>query len=110
VPGDGEDGGVQAELLADGLPVVVPAVPNRSLISDAAYFALVIRHIDRLVILVGHCYGGMVITNAARGHASVKALVYDDAFIPNKGQARLAPSWHPDRTGLNRLHGWLRVA
>ncbi|HUN31209.1 MAG TPA: alpha/beta hydrolase, partial [Trebonia sp.] len=37
------------------------------------------------VILVGHSYGGMVITNAATGNPNVKALVYVDAFIPAQG-------------------------
>ena len=45
---------VVPELLADGLPVVVPAVPNRSLTGDAAYIASVIAQIDGPVILVGH--------------------------------------------------------
>ena len=37
------------------------------------------------IILVGHSYGGMVITNAATGNPNVKALVYIDAFIPAQG-------------------------
>ncbi|GII33006.1 hypothetical protein Pmi06nite_64480 [Planotetraspora mira] len=39
-----------------------------------------------LGLLVGHSYGGMVITNAAVGNPNVKALVYDDAYIPAKGE------------------------
>ncbi|WP_369213157.1 alpha/beta hydrolase, partial [Streptomyces flavofungini] len=41
------------------------------------------------VILVGHSYGGEVITNAARGHANVKALVYVAAFAPDEGESAL---------------------
>src|SRR5450631_3509461 len=62
------------ELLADGLPVVAPAVPNRSLLGDAAYVASVIRQIDGPVILVGHSYGGAVITVAGI-EPNVRALV-----------------------------------
>ena len=80
---------VVPELLADGLPVVVPAVPNRSLLGDAAYIASAIRQIDGPVILVGHSYGGAVITNAATGNPNVKALVYVDAFIPAQGETLL---------------------
>jgi pimeloyl-ACP methyl ester carboxylesterase len=40
----------------------------------------------RPVVLVGHSYGGAVITNAAVGDSEVKALVYVDAFVPGQGQ------------------------
>ena len=38
------------------------------------------------VVVVGHSYGGAVITNAAVGDPEVKALVYVDAFIPDQGE------------------------
>ena len=38
------------------------------------------------IVLVGHSYGGMVVTNAATGNPNVKALVYVDAFIPAQGE------------------------
>jgi pimeloyl-ACP methyl ester carboxylesterase len=41
------------------------------------------------VVLVGHSYGGAVITNAAVGDPNVRALVYVDAFIPKQGQTLL---------------------
>jgi pimeloyl-ACP methyl ester carboxylesterase len=41
------------------------------------------------IVLVGHSYGGIVITNAARGNPNVKALVYDDAFAPAQGENTL---------------------
>src|SRR5882762_8640159 len=41
------------------------------------------------IVLVGHSYGGAVITNAARGNPNVKALVYVDAFAPAKGESVL---------------------
>jgi pimeloyl-ACP methyl ester carboxylesterase len=76
---------VVPELLADGLPVVVPANPNRGLISDAAYIASVIRQIDGPVVLVGHSYGGAVITVAGI-EDNVRALVYLSAFCPDEGE------------------------
>ena len=44
------------------------------------------KSISEPIVLVGHCYGGAVITNAATGDKQVKALVYIDAFAPGKGQ------------------------
>jgi pimeloyl-ACP methyl ester carboxylesterase len=38
------------------------------------------------IVLVGHSYGGAVITNAATGNSNVKALVYLDAFVPPQGK------------------------
>jgi pimeloyl-ACP methyl ester carboxylesterase len=76
---------VVRELLADGLPVVVPANPNRGLIGDAAYIASVIRQIDGPVVLVGHSYGGAVITVAGI-EDNVKALVYLSGYCLEEGE------------------------
>jgi pimeloyl-ACP methyl ester carboxylesterase len=76
---------VVPELLADGLPVVVPANPNRGLIADAAYIASVVRQIDGPVVLVGHSYGGAVIT-VAGVEDNVQALVYLSAYAPEEGE------------------------
>jgi pimeloyl-ACP methyl ester carboxylesterase len=67
----------------------VVAVPNtlRGVAADAAVVRNYLDTIDGPVVLVGHSYGGFVITNAATGAANVKALVYVDAFIPDEGQA-----------------------
>ncbi|MCW2892229.1 MAG: hypothetical protein JWO75_1718 [Actinomycetia bacterium] len=73
-------------LLADGTPVLVPAVPNRSLIGDAAYIASVIRQINGPVVLVGHSYGGAVITVAGM-EDNVKALVYLSAYALDEGES-----------------------
>jgi pimeloyl-ACP methyl ester carboxylesterase len=72
-------------LQRDGYPVLAPANPLRGLASDAAYLASILDTIDGPIILVGHSYGGAVITNAATGRANVKALVYIAAFIPDEG-------------------------
>ncbi|MCM2422671.1 alpha/beta hydrolase [Streptomyces sp. RKAG293] len=74
------------ELLAHGYNVVAPAVPNRSLIGDAAYTASVIRQISGPVILVGHSYGGAVIT-VAGVEDNVKALVYLAGYALEQGES-----------------------
>ena len=45
-----------------------------------------VEQIEGPVLLAGHSYGGAVITDAATGNAHVKALVYDDAYIPALGE------------------------
>ena len=54
------------ELQSRGLPVLAPANPLRSLAGDAAYIASVVNDIDGPVLLVGHSYGGAVITVAVQ--------------------------------------------
>jgi len=73
-------------LIARGLDVVAPAVPNRSLIGDAAYIASVVRQIPGPVVLVGHSYGGAVITVAGT-EDNVKALVYLAGYALEKGES-----------------------
>jgi pimeloyl-ACP methyl ester carboxylesterase len=74
-------------LQQDGYPVVAPRNPLRSLQGDAATVAAFLKTISGPIILVGHSYGGAVITNAAVGNQEVKALVYVDAIIPDQGQS-----------------------
>ncbi len=68
-----------------GYPVIAPANPLRGLSADSDYLRSVLATIDGPVVLVGHSYGGAVITNAARGADNVVALVYVAAFIPAEG-------------------------
>lgn len=79
--------GVIAALQAKGYPVVAAANPLRSVAADAAYVSDVVAGIDGPVVLVGHSYGGQVITNAANGNDNVKSLVYVAAFAPEAGEA-----------------------
>jgi pimeloyl-ACP methyl ester carboxylesterase len=79
-------GEVQA-LQARGYPVIAPANPLRGLTSDSDYIRSVLQTVPGPVVLVGHSYGGAVITNAARGASNVVALVYVAAFIPDAGQS-----------------------
>ena len=81
--------GVIDELHRDGYPVIAPANPLRDLEGDADYLASVLATIPGPVILVGHSYGGAVITNAAVGRPNVKALVYIAAFAPDEGESIL---------------------
>jgi pimeloyl-ACP methyl ester carboxylesterase len=78
--------GVTQRLQADGYTVYAPPNPLQGLPYDAAYLADFLHSISGPIVLVGHSYGGAVITNAATGDSQVKALVYVDAFAPAQGQ------------------------
>nr|WSX75411.1 alpha/beta hydrolase [Streptomyces sp. NBC_00899] len=79
--------GVVKRLKRDGYPVVAAANPLRGLPGDAAYVKEIVAGIEGPVVLVGHSYGGSVISDAATGSANVKALVYVAAFLPEKGES-----------------------
>ncbi|MFC9592110.1 alpha/beta fold hydrolase [Streptomyces sp. NPDC056944] len=70
-----------------GYPVLAPANPLRGLAADTAYLRSVLASVDGPVVLVGHSYGGAVISGAAAGDSRVKALVYIAAFTPDKGES-----------------------
>ena len=82
--------GVTKRLQQRGHTVIAPANPLRSLTGDAAYLASILASISGPVVLVGHSYGGMVITNAATTALNVKALVYIAAFGPDAGDSALS--------------------
>ena len=73
------------QLQEDGFTVDAPPNPLRGVSYDSTYLADFLSTVAGPVVLVGHSYGGFVITNAATGNANVKALVYVDAFIPTDG-------------------------
>ncbi len=77
---------VTQRLQADGYTVYAPPNPLQGLPYDTAYLADFLHSISGPIVLVGHSYGGAVITNAATGDPQVKALVYVDAFAPAQGQ------------------------
>ncbi|MER5646373.1 alpha/beta hydrolase [Streptosporangium sp. NPDC002524] len=62
------------------------ANPLRDLVGDAAFVADFLRTVSGPIVLVGHSYGGSVITNAAADVPNVKALVYVDAAAPDTGE------------------------
>jgi pimeloyl-ACP methyl ester carboxylesterase len=78
--------GVAQRLQADGYTVDVPSNPLQGLAYDPVYLADFLKSISGPIVLVGHSYGGAIITNAATGDKQVKALVYVDAFAPDQGQ------------------------
>lgn len=79
---------VTAILQNQGYNVLVPPNPLRSLSGDSAYIAAYLQQATTgPVVLVGHSYGGAVITNAALADPDVQALVYVDAFAPAEGEA-----------------------
>jgi pimeloyl-ACP methyl ester carboxylesterase len=84
--------GVVSRLQKSGYPVVAPANPLRGLTSDSDYLKQLLATVPGPVVLVGHSYGGAVITNAAVGNPNVKALVYVAAFAPDAGETALGLS------------------
>jgi pimeloyl-ACP methyl ester carboxylesterase len=79
--------GVIRELESAGHTVVAPPNPLRSLSSDAAAVSAGIKAIDGPVLLVGHSYGGAVITQASAGLDNVTGLVYLAAFGIDVGES-----------------------
>ena len=79
--------GVIRRLQRDGFPVIAPANPLRDLAGDSAYIESVLATIDGPVVLVGHSYGGAVITNAGAHAPNVKALVYVAGFALDQGES-----------------------
>ena len=78
--------GVHDLLTTDGYRVAVVQNPTLSLADDTAVTRRVIDSLDGPVVLVGHSYGGAVITEAGL-HENVAALVYIAAFAPDKGES-----------------------
>jgi pimeloyl-ACP methyl ester carboxylesterase len=79
--------GVAAKLLKDGYPVVAVANPLRGLKYDADYVSTVLKSIDGPVVLVGHSYGGSVITDVAVEGTNVKSLVFVAGLAPDSGES-----------------------
>ena len=93
---------------------VAVANPLRSLGGDAAYVRDVVAASAAPVLLVGHSYGGMVITQAAAGNQAVVGLVYVDAFAPGHRRERVPaldqlPGQHP-RPGHSTPIPWPTAA
>jgi pimeloyl-ACP methyl ester carboxylesterase len=77
-------------LTAAGHKVIAVQLPLHSLADDVATVKRAIDHIGGPVILVGHSYGGEVITNAGYNNPNVKGLVYIAAFAPDKGEGEFS--------------------
>lgn len=81
--------GVAARLLADGYPVIGVANPLRGVSSDAAAVSGIVKSVAGPVVLVGHSYGGSVISEAANDNGNVRSLVFVAAFAPEAGETAI---------------------
>jgi pimeloyl-ACP methyl ester carboxylesterase len=84
--------GVIERLYAQGITSVAVANPLRSLAGDAAYLRDVIASVEGPVLLVGHSYGGLVISEASAGNDQVVGLVFVSAFVPSPGDSAFSLS------------------
>jgi pimeloyl-ACP methyl ester carboxylesterase len=78
--------GVAAALHKDGYQTASPALGLGSVSDDVAIVRSTLDSIPGDKILVGHSYGGFVITNAAAGRTDVRGLVYTAAYVPDSGE------------------------
>jgi pimeloyl-ACP methyl ester carboxylesterase len=79
--------GVIRHLQAQGVPVRAPMNPLRGLASDADAIARYSTTIEGPIVLVGHSYGGAVISQAAPAMKDVRALVFLSAFALDEGES-----------------------
>ncbi|MET7880538.1 alpha/beta hydrolase [Micromonospora profundi] len=79
--------GVVKHLKRDGYPVIAPANPLRDLQSDAEYVRSVVDSVSGPVVVVGHSYGGSVLSEAVAGDRDVKALVFVASFMLKPGES-----------------------
>src|SRR5947199_5356888 len=102
---------VTRDLQARGFRVVSAQLPLTSLSEDVAAVRRYIARENGPVVLVGHSYGGAVITAAGADNPKVTALVYIAAIVPDKGETvgeifgraaphPKAPALQPDKNGL----------
>lgn len=85
---DSSSWNVEISLLrAAGYPVIAYANPLRGIANDAAGLDELVKSVDGPVILVGHSYAGMVISQVAAQETTVKAIVYVAALIPEVGES-----------------------
>ena len=78
--------GVIERLQQQGYTIVAPPNPLRGVAADSAYIASALSQIDGPILLVGHSYGGAVISNAATDAPNVVGLVFVAAFAPDEGE------------------------
>src|SRR5918998_2331103 len=79
--------GVIDRLQGDGLQTLAPANPLRGIVNDSTYVSNVLRTIEGPVLLVGHSYGGLVMTNVGVQVDNAVGLVYVAAMAPDEGEA-----------------------
>ena len=79
--------GVIRRLQDQDYTAIAAANPLRSVSGDAQFLASILESIESPIVLVGHSYGGSVMSNAALGKDNVKALVFVAAFAPEEGES-----------------------
>ena len=79
--------GVASKLIKEGYPVVAVANPLRGLQFDSEYVATIVKSIQGPIVLVGHSYGGSVITDVPVKGTNVKALVFVAGLAPENGES-----------------------
>jgi pimeloyl-ACP methyl ester carboxylesterase len=70
-----------------GFAAIGMANPLRHLTGDAAYLAALLGTISGPIVLVGHSYGGAVMSNAAAGNEQAQALVFCNGWMPDEGES-----------------------
>jgi pimeloyl-ACP methyl ester carboxylesterase len=99
------DASVWAEVIprltAQSSVVLAPAIPLRGLETNAAYLSAFLETVEGPLVLVGHSYGGTVISHPSLAKADVKALVYIAAFAPESGEScvELNTRWPGSKLG-----------
>lgn len=78
---------VANRLMDQGYPVLAFSNPLRDPINDGEYLRAFLSTIEGPIVLVGHSYGGAVITNAATDNPQVRSLVYVAAYAPAEGES-----------------------
>jgi pimeloyl-ACP methyl ester carboxylesterase len=73
----------------DGFETVTPALDLLSLDEDTSIVRAALDAIPGDKILVGHSYGGAVVSNASAGRSDIRAIVYTAAFVPDQGESGL---------------------
>ena len=74
--------------MREGFRVIGFANPLRDLAGDSGYLAELLRTLTGPIVLVGHSYGGNVISMAAIGNDQVKALVYLNGWMCDEGESQ----------------------
>ena len=92
--------GVIDRLQANGLTTLAPANPLRGLVNDSTYVSNVVKAIEGPVLLVGHSYGGLVITNVGAQVDNAVGLVYVAAMAPDEGETMLDVAANYPKTPL----------
>ena len=80
-------GGSIRALGGRGFATIGFANPLRHLTNDAAYLATLLETLSGPIVLVGHSYGGAVMSNAANGNEQVQALVFVNGWMPDEGES-----------------------